>query len=166
MLTPSPLFALLLALQSMSSQVTPSPKLPPANPLPIGGAEEEAVLAPVNALLGAIRSGSAEAANAVLRADGSATAAVERPDGSRSVRRMTWTQFTAGLKPGSGAYETISDPAVEIDGDIAMVWAPFTFRLNGQVQHCGVNHFDLVREGGAWKVLNVTWSQRTTGCAG
>lgn len=158
--------ALLLALQSVSSQTTPTPRLPPANPLPIDGPEEQAVLAPVNALLGAIRRGDAGAATAVLRADGSATAAVERPDGSRALRRMSWAEFTANLKPGSGADETISDPAIEIDGDIAMVWAPYTFRLNGQVHHCGVNHFDLVRDAGAWKVLNVTWSQRTTGCAG
>jgi len=27
-----------------------------------------------------------------------------------------------------------------------------------------VDHFDLVRENGAWKVQNVTWSSRTTGC--
>jgi hypothetical protein len=57
------------------------------------------------------------------------------------------------------------DTAIEVDGDIAMVWGPYTFTVNGKVHHCGVNHFDLVRDGGSWKVLNVTWSQRTTGCA-
>src|SRR3546814_4268831 len=55
-------------------------------------------------------------------------------------------------------------PAVEIDGDIAMVWAPYTFLLDGKPHHCGIDHFDLIREGIQWKVLNVTWSQRTTGC--
>src|SRR3546814_6159289 len=54
-------------------------------------------------------------------------------------------------------------PAVEIDGDIAMVWAPYTFLLDGKPHHCGIDHFDLIREGIQWKVLNVTWSQRTTG---
>src|SRR3546814_10786446 len=38
-------------------------------------------------------------------------------------------------------------PAVEIDGDIAMVWAPYTFLLDGKPHHCGIDHFDLIREG-------------------
>ena len=45
-----------------------------------------------------------------------------------------------------------------------MVWSPYVFTIDGKVHHCGVDHFDLVREAGAWKVLSVTWSQRTAGC--
>jgi len=29
-----------------------------------------------------------------------------------------------------------------------------------------LDHFDLIRENGAWKVQNITWSSRTTGCEG
>ena len=58
----------------------------------------------------------------------------------------------------------ISDPAIEIDGDVAMVWAPFVVRVGGKVSNCGFDHFDLVRENGAWKVMNMTFSSRTTGC--
>ena len=45
-----------------------------------------------------------------------------------------------------------------------MVWAPYTLLKDGKPDHCGYDHFDLVREGTTWKILNVTWSQRTTGC--
>ena len=55
-------------------------------------------------------------------------------------------------------------PAVEIDGDIAMVWAPYTFLVDGTPQQCGAEHYDLVRQKGVWRVLNVTRSSRTTGC--
>jgi hypothetical protein len=30
--------------------------------------------------------------------------------------------------------------------------------------NCGFDHFDLVREAGAWKVMNLTFSSRLTGC--
>jgi hypothetical protein len=167
MLIPELLLAAPLFLgQSVSGQTTPTPRLPPANPLPVAGPDEANVLAPVNVLLDAIRRGDGAAAATVLRPEGGATSAIERADGSRAIRRSGWSEFTAALKPDSGADETISDPAIEIDGDIAMVWAPYTFRLSGRVKHCGTNHFDLVREGGAWRILNVTWTQRTTGCAG
>ena len=60
--------------------------------------------------------------------------------------------------------KSISDPAVEIDGDAAMVWAPFVVRVGGQVSNCGVDHFDLVRANGTWKVMNLTFSSRVAGC--
>ena len=158
-------FPMLLPLLLLALQTTPTPKLPPANPLPYEDADAAAVMTPINGLFAGLAARDGQAILAHVRPEGGATVAVERPDGSRSIRHLSWAEFAAGIKPGSEKYEErITDPAVEVDGDIAMVWAPFTFRVNGAVQHCGTNHFDLVRENGSWKVLNVTWSQRTTGC--
>jgi hypothetical protein len=147
-----PFLALLLAAQTTD-------KLPPANPVPIEAqVGEQAVLAPIEAMFAALASGDASAILAQVRADGSATAV---RDGA--VRRMSWAEFAAGVKPGIRAEERLTDPAIEIDGDIAMVWSPYEFRLAGQLQHCGTDHFDLVRDGGRWRVLNVTWTQRACG---
>ena len=98
--------------------------------------------------------------------EGGATVALEGADGRRRVRHLSWTQFAAGLKPDGNRYrETLATPAIEIDGDTTMVWAPYASLKNGSVDHCGYDHFGLVRETGSWRVLNVTWSQRTIGCA-
>ena len=87
---------------------------------------------------------------AAMRPDGSAIATSEKADGTRSVRRMSWAEFAAGIKPGPERFEErLTDPAIEIDGDIAMVWSPYVFLIDGKVHHCGVDHFDLVRDGGA-----------------
>jgi len=151
------LLAAALALQS--------DRLPPANPLPPPGAEEAAVLAPINAMFAALTARDAAAILAQVRPDGSATVVEERPDGTRAVRRMSWQQFAGGIKPGHERLEErIYAPAVEIDGDVAMVWARYDFRIDGKLSHCGYDHFDLVREAGRWRVLNVTWSSRTTAC--
>ncbi|MDB5679810.1 nuclear transport factor 2 family protein [Sphingomonas bacterium] len=151
-------------LLAAAGQTTPT-KLPPANPLPPPTSEEGQVMAPINALFDGLARRDPAIALAAMRPDATATAANEKPDGTRSVRRMSATDFAAGIKPGPERFEErLTDPAVEIDGDIAMVWSPYVFLIDGKVHHCGVDHFDLVREGGRWKVANVTWSSRTTGC--
>ena len=157
------MLALLLA------QVTPVQPMPRGTGLPPAVAEAQgdapAVLAVVQRLLGTLESNDRATLLAITRPEGGATAALERPDGARAVRHRSWAEFATMLTPGPDRYrETITDPAIEVDGDVAMVWAPYTVTKNGVLDHCGYDHFDLVREGGAWKVLNVTWSQRTTGC--
>ena len=151
--------SLLLALAAAS----PETKLPPAQVLPPPALEEQAVLAPINQLFAALEAGNAAAVLRVVYPDGRVTAVGALPSGN-GLRHESWTQFAARLKPGEGFRETISDPAIEIDGDIAMVWAPFVVRVDGKVGNCGVDHFDLVREAGAWKVMNISFSSRTTGC--
>src|SRR5271154_5104107 len=51
--------------------------------------------------------------------------------------------------------ERIHDPLVRIDHDLAMVWAPFEFLVDGKVDHCGTDLFNLVREDGKWLIASV-----------
>jgi hypothetical protein len=82
------------------------------------------------------------------------------------VRGSSWAEFVARFKPGGPKLEErlVGAPAIEIDGDIAMVWSPYVFLIDGKLSHCGIDHVDLVRESGGWKILNLTWTQRTTNC--
>lgn len=131
------------------------------------GSEEAAVLAPVERLLGAIATRDAAAMLRAGRPDGKLTGVVERPDGTRAIRSVTLAEFSQLVASGAqGAEERSGAPMVRVDGDIAMVWARYAFFVEGKIRHCGVNHFDLVREGGTWTILSITWSQRTTGCEG
>jgi hypothetical protein len=153
------MIALLLALAAAA----PGAKLPPAQALPPPATEEQAVLAPINQLFAAFAAGDSADVLRVVYPDGRVTAVGTLRSGN-GVRQESWIQFAARLKPGEGFQESISDPAIEVDGDIAMVWAPFVVRVGGKVGNCGVDHFDLVRENGAWKVMNISFSSRTTGC--
>ena len=141
----------------------PSGQLPPAQALPQPSGDEQAVLAPINQLFAALEAGDAAGVLKVVYPDGRVTAVGTLRTGT-GLRHESWTQFAARLKLGQGFLETISDPAIEVDGDVAMVWAPFVVRVGGKVSNCGFDHFDLVRENGAWKVMNLTFSSRTTGC--
>jgi hypothetical protein len=153
------ILALLLAAQTA--------KLPPWNPIPMDGSAEAAVMAPINAMFAGLEARNGAAILAQTRPEGGAMAVAEKPDGTRAIRHLSWADFAGGIKPGPEHYqEKLLDPAVEIDGNIAMVWSRYVFTIDGKPHHCGVDHFDLVRENGAWKILNITWSSRTTGCEG
>ena len=137
--------------------------LPPATAVPPPETDAAAVLAPINVVFAAFEAGDAAAMLRQVYPDGRVTATGMRASGS-GLRQQSWTQFAERLKPGEGFQERISDPAIEIDGDVAMVWAPFVVRVGGKVSNCGYDLFDLVRDNGTWKIMNLTFSSRTTGC--
>jgi hypothetical protein len=141
---------------------TATGKLPPARALPPPTDEQQAVLNSANALLSAFNTGNPAEILRWVYPDGRVTGTGTLPNRT-GVRSESWTQFTQRAA-GSGFQETISDPAVEVDGDAAMVWAPFVVRIGGKVYNCGIDHFDLVRENGTWKTMNLTFSSRITGC--
>ncbi len=127
-------------------------------------ADVKAVLATVNELFVAFEAGDAAAMLRHVYPEGRVTASGLRGDGASNLRQQTWTVFAGRIKPDAAFQERISDPQVHIDGNIAMVWAPFVVRIGGKVSNCGFDHFDLVRENDAWKVMNLTFSSRVTGC--
>jgi ketosteroid isomerase-like protein len=150
------LLPLLLAVQS-------SGQLPPAQPIPPPDFETANVLAPIQVLFATFEAGDSAAMLRLVHPNGRVTATGQRATTS-GLRQMSWTEFATHVTPATRFQERISDPAVEVDGDIAMVWAPFVVRVNGKVANCGFDHFDLVRDKGAWKIMNLTFSSRTTGC--
>jgi len=159
-----------MLLLALLAQVTPVQPIIKGTGLPPADSEEAQVMAPINAWFAELDAADATAIAAQIRLEGGggATVAAVRADGTRSVRHLTWPQYLAGVKPGGPRVheQFTGTPAIEIDGDIAMVWGDFRLTADGEIATCGVDHFDLIREAGAWKVQNVTWSQRVTGCEG
>jgi hypothetical protein len=128
-------------------------------------ADVAAVMAPINAVFAGVAARDAAAISEQLVVGGSNTEVTEQSDGSRKVQRLGWPEALAGLHPGPEKFEErLINRSIESDGSVAMVWGDYVFLVNGKVSHCGLDLFDLVREGGAWKIANSTSSQRTKGC--
>jgi hypothetical protein len=70
---------------------------------------------------------------------------------------MTFEDFTGRIaKPGTAQIEErIHDPLVRIDHDLAVVWATFEFLVDGKVDHCGTDLFNLVRVDGEWRIASI-----------
>jgi len=158
---------MILPLLLLAAQITPVQPIVKGTALPPPGSEEAGVMTPVTGLLAGIAARDGQEMAKYLRPDGSATIAAEKPDGTRTVTHISAADLTARFAPGPEKFEErLADPAIEIDGDIAMVWSPYTFLIDGKAHHCGVDHFSLVRENGGWKIASLSWSSRTTGCGG
>jgi Putative lumazine-binding len=125
-------------------------------------ADQQAVLAPITQMFDGmtkrdaalIKKPTLTGGTMVLMRDGKPT-------------QMTFEDFATRVgKPGTTKIEErIHDPLVRIDNDLAVVWAPFEFLVDGKVDHCGTDLFNLVRTDGAWIIASVADTGRKD-CAG
>jgi hypothetical protein len=122
------------------------------SPLHAATPEEQAVLAPVKAMFDGMAKRDATAIKEPLLSGGTM---VLMRDGKPT--QMTFEAFADRVgKPGTTQIEErIHDPLVRIDNDLAMVWAPFEFLIDGKVDHCGTDSFNLVRKDGKWLIASV-----------
>jgi hypothetical protein len=121
--------------------------------------EEQAVLAPVQALFDGMAHRNPAAIRATLLPGGSM---VLMRDGKPV--RMSFDDFADHLAhPGTTQIEErIHHPLIRIDNDLAVVWAPFEFLSDGKVDHCGTDLFNLVRQNGQWLIASVADTGRKT----
>ncbi len=138
--------------------------LPQAERLPPPEFGDKEIAATVDALLVTLETGDAPALLKLVYPEGRVTGRGTFPGGATGLRSRSFTEYAGRMVPGSGFVERITNPVIEQDGDVALVWAPFTITMGGSLVSCGYDHFDLVRENGAWKVMNLTFSSRTEGC--
>jgi len=115
-------------------------------------AEEKAVLASFQAMLDGLGKRDKAAMMAQLLPGGSATLMRK----GKPVQ-MTFEALTDRLsQPGPETHEErIHDALVRIDGDVAIIWAPFEFLLDGKIDHCGRDIANLVKVDGRWLIAAI-----------
>lgn len=127
--------------------------------------EREAVLAAIDALFAALATKDAKAFAALVLEDGMTYAQVHQPDGTVKLSARSNREHLEALGASSDRMqERYSDPTVLIHESIAVVWTPYEFRLNGKLSHCGLDVFELLKVGGAWKIGNAMWTAEPAGC--
>jgi hypothetical protein len=92
---------------------------------------------------------------------------VSNRGGPPSVSLTSPSQFGVAITrapAGDVWHERIYEPEVRIDGNVAQVWAYYTFHRNAVFSHCGVDAFMLMKVGGDWKITQLADSRRTDGC--
>jgi hypothetical protein len=114
--------------------------------------EEQAVLAPIHAMLDGMAKRDAAAIKVPLLPGGTM---VLMRDGKPV--QMTLEAFADRVGKPAAAHieERIYDPVIRIDNDLAVVWVPFEFLSDGKVDHCGTDLFNLVRIDGKWLIASV-----------
>ncbi len=112
----------------------------------------QAVLAPINAMFQGMTDRNAAAIKAAAVPG---TIMVLMRDGKPA--QMTVEAFADRVGKPSKAHieERIHAPLVRIDNDLAMVWAPFEFLVDGKLDHCGTDLFNLVKTNGKWRIAAI-----------
>ncbi len=60
--------------------------------------------------------------------------------------------------------ERLLDYSIQIDGNMANVWTPYEFWFNDTFSHCGVNSFQLFKDGDQWKIIYLIDTRRKSTC--
>ena len=128
----------------------------------VDSAEQQAVVAPINQMF----DGMAKRDAALIKKPTMTGGTMVLMREGKPVQ-MTFEDFATRVgKPGTNKIEErIHDPLIRIDHDLAVVWAPFEFLVDGKVDHCGTDLFNLVRVDGNWIIASVADTGRKD-CAG
>ena len=89
---------------------------------------------------------------------------VRQRDGQWTHSASTVDEFLATLKAQATPTlfrEPLTGVSVRVeDGQLAFVRADFTVVIDGTVRSHGVDYFTLVKDGGAWKLLNASYTSK------
>jgi len=86
-----------------------------------------------------------------------------RPDGNTNIRQVSITSFIKNVmsrKPGEMDERVLSWGPIQIDREIASVWVPYEFYLNGVLSHKGVDIFLFVKFNGEWKIQTLMYNMQ------
>ena len=120
--------------------------------------DEAAVLVPIQAMF-----------DGMAHRDAAAIKAPWLPGGvlvlvNNGVLSQITVEFWANRVATSGTThieETIHDPEIHIDHDLAVVWAPQKFYIDGKLDHCGRDLFSLNQKNGKWQIVALSATTRT-----
>ncbi len=86
-------------------------------------------------------------------------------DGTVNTAVRTRDEWLAGLLGAKGMLaEKMTNARLLIRYDLAHVWAPYTFDVDGKRSHCGIDSLGLARIDGAWRITSMTWTAELQGC--
>jgi hypothetical protein len=123
------------------------------------------VLEVVRRLFDAMRAGDSAAMRGLFEPT-ARLASVGMRQGALAVSEDSIGMFLRAIgTPHTQVYdERIANERVLVDGPYAIAWADYTFYLDDQKNHCGVDAFQLVRRPAGWRILGITDTRRREGC--
>ena len=78
--------------------------------------------------------------------------------------RANLLKNVANKKPDNTYLEKLLSYTIKVDGNLASVWTPYEFYLNGKFSHCGANSFQLFNNNGKWEIIYLVDMRRRANC--
>ena len=132
--------------------------------LVIAQTPEQDVMKVVNQMFDGMRNADSAAVRAVF-APGARFASVDTRATPPTVRYDSVGGWINGIASSNKRWnEQIYDVTVAVDAEMAHVWTPYTFYLDGKWNHCGVNSMELLKVNGAWKLTQLSDTRSRDKC--
>lgn len=128
--------------------------------------EEDAVKHTVNLLFDGMRKSDGAMIRDAFASGGILQTVIATKDKKTVVRTESIDTFAMQVSaPHKELYdERIVFETIKIDGDLAIVWAPYQFYLDDKFSHCGIDSFQLVKINGVWKIQYLIDTRKRDGC--
>lgn len=127
--------------------------------------EGAAVLAAMDRMMLAISANDLEAMRALQTPEGMTYRAAATEGGDMDIVARPNSYWVDPARADERTYrERYWTPTVLIRGDIAVVWAPYEFWIDGETSHCGIDVFNFVKIDGDWRVSNSMWTVEPDAC--
>jgi hypothetical protein len=129
-----------------------------------GQTSEAEVLAVVNALFDGMRGADSAKVRPLFHAKARLISVDSPSPGARIEESLEGFIQSIGGPRTEVWDEQLSNVRTMIDGSLASVWADYKFYRGTTFSHCGVDHFLLVKEGPAWKIIELADTRRRENC--
>lgn len=60
--------------------------------------------------------------------------------------------------------ERYSNVRINVDDNLAQIWMDYSFYVNEDFSHCGVNAFQMIKVNDSWKIIQITDTRRKSAC--
>ena len=130
-------------------------------------AEEEAVKQAIDEFFVAFHEQDTVALTAMAMDNTPMETIVKDQEGNTVLSKSTYEEFLGRIAnmPEDMEYrEELTDYMIRVDGDMANAWTPYRFWIDGEISHCGVNSFQLIKQDGHWKIFYVVDTRRKENC--
>ncbi|MGM1056634.1 MAG: nuclear transport factor 2 family protein [Bacteroidota bacterium] len=91
----------------------------------------------------------------------------EDEEGNVKLTTDTYSDFIKAISsiPEATKFEEkLHSFEIKVNGPLANVITPYSFFVNGELSHCGVNSFQLFKEGGIWKIIYIVDTRSKEDC--
>lgn len=128
--------------------------------------EEESIKKTINQLFDGMRKSDSALVRNAFNESAILQTIAKTKEGNAIVRSSDLNAFIASIaKPHPEIYdERIVFTKILIDANLASVWTDYKFYIGEKFSHCGVNSFQLVKVGDAWKIVYLIDTRRKENC--
>jgi len=92
-----------------------------------------------------------------------------KTDGSIALRNMKMDDYFKSWpkmkEDGTQLEERIWNEVVQTNGLAGTVWTDYSFYLNGEYHHCGINSFNVLKTSEGWKISNAISTSQEMDCS-